>query len=228
MYEYGLPETARDAAERAATEFVHYLRELAASRRARPADDLITDLVSVRDADGASLSSDELVATAALLLMAGHEATVNVIGNGVLALLRHPTQWRRLVADPSLAGTAVEELIRYDSPLQLFERTAVTDVTVAGWEIPAGGKIGALLGSAARDQSVFDSPDTVDIGRTPNQHLGFGAGIHYCVGAPLARMEVSIALVALTSRLPALRLAGEPTRRPEFVIRGLRDLPVTV
>lgn len=223
MYEYGLPEQARAEAERAATEFVTYLRSLAAD----PApDSLVSDLVSVR-AEGDRLSQDELVATAVLLLMAGHEATVNVIGNGVLALLRNRSQWQRLVDDPALIPTAVEELIRYDAPLQLFERTATAEVTIAGYPVKPGEKIAALLGAAARDPLAFDRPDTLDVGRNPNPHLGFGAGIHYCVGAPLARVEITAALTALVTRMPGLDLAGEPERRPEFVIRGLRKLPVS-
>jgi len=217
MYEYGLPADGQDAAERAAGEFVAYLRELAE----RPlGDDLISDLRR------GGLTPDELVATAVLLLMAGHEATVNVIGNGVSALLTHREQWQRLVGDPGLLDPCVEELIRFDSPLQLFERTATTDVEIAGFRVAEGEKIGALLGAAARDPAVFDEPDRLDIGRTPNAHLGFGMGIHYCVGAPLARVEIAAALSALTTRLPGLRLAHPPRRRPEFVIRGLQDLRV--
>jgi cytochrome P450 len=223
MYEYNLPEPQRVAAERAAAEFVAYLRDLSA---APAAGSLISDLVTVRDSDD-RLNQDELVATAVLLLMAGHEATVNVIGNGVLALLRDRDQWQRLVDDPSLVPTAVEEMIRYDAPLQLFERTATADVTIAGFSLRAGEKIAALLGAAARDPEVFDRPDVFDVGRDPNPHLGFGAGIHYCVGAPLARVEVTAALTALVRRMPALELAGEPERRPEFVIRGLRTLAVS-
>jgi cytochrome P450 len=226
MYEYGLPPDRAAAAERAAGEFVAYLRDLAARRAAEPGDDLITDLVAVRDG-GDRLTDDELVGTAVLLLMAGHEATVNVIGNGVLALLRHRSQWDRLVATPDLVPLAVEELIRFDAPLQLFERTATVDTTVAGHPVRAGEKVAALLGAAARDPAVFGDPDRLDIARTPNPHLGFGAGIHYCVGAPLARVEIAAALDALVTRLPNLRLAAEPERRPEFVIRGLRTLSVT-
>ncbi|GAA3805988.1 cytochrome P450 [Amycolatopsis tucumanensis] len=222
MYEYGLPEEGRVAAERAATEFVEFLRELAERRRREPGEDLITDLLR------AELTEDEVVATAVLLLMAGHEATVNVIGNGVWALLRHPDQWQRLVDDPGLMPAAVEELIRFDSPLQLFERTATEDVEIAGFRVAKGEKIAALLGAAARDPEVFAEPDTLDVARSDGTHLGFGAGIHYCIGAPLARIEIAAALVALTKRLPGLRLAGEPERRPEFVIRGLKNLPVTV
>ncbi|MEV4311381.1 cytochrome P450 [Actinocrispum sp. NPDC049592] len=222
MYEYGLPADMRAKAEEAASEFVAYLRELAAD----PApDSLISDLVSVRDA-GDRLSQDELVATSVLLLMAGHEATVNVIGNGVLALMRNRSQWQRLVDDPALLPTAVEELIRYDAPLQLFERTATAEVTIGGVTLQPGDKIAALLGAAARDPEVFVRPDVLDVGRNPNPHIGFGAGIHYCVGAPLARVEISAALGALITRLPNLHLAAEPERRPEFVIRGLRYLTV--
>ncbi|GAA2819344.1 cytochrome P450 [Saccharopolyspora taberi] len=222
MYEPGLPAERRAEAETAAAEFAGYLRELADERRSQPRDDMVSDLVAAEQ-----LSPDEVVGTAVLLLMAGHEASVNLVGNGVLALLRHPDQWRRLLADPGLIPTAVDELIRFDSPLQLFERTAVEDVVVAGHPVAAGTKIAALLGAAARDPLVFDAPDSLDVGRSPNPHLGFGAGIHYCLGAPLARLEAAAALDALVRRAPGLRLAGEPLRRPEFVIRGLRTLPVS-
>ena len=221
MYEYGLPPEGRAAAEEAATEFAGYLADVAESRRRKPGDDLVSDLLQ------AELSGDEVVATAVLLLMAGHEATVNVIGNGVWALLRHPDQWQRLLAEPALVEPAVEELIRYDSPLQLFERTATEDIEIAGFRVREGEKIAALLGAAARDPRVFDRPDTLDIGRSPNPHIGFGAGIHYCVGAPLARIEIAAALRALVTRTPGLHLTAEPERRPEFVIRGLRTLPVS-
>ncbi|HEU5473213.1 MAG TPA: cytochrome P450 [Actinophytocola sp.] len=225
MYEYGRAPELAAAAERAAAEFVGYLRELAARRAEDPGDDLVTDLVTVRDG-GEALTGDELVGTAVLLLMAGHEATVNVVGNGMFALLTHHDQWERLVADPGLVPLAVEELIRFDAPLQLFERTATADTTVAGTVVPAGTKVAALLGAAARDPEVFADPDVLDVGRTPNPHLGFGAGIHYCVGAPLARVEIAAALTALITRLPDLRLAAEPRRRSEFVIRGLHELRV--
>ncbi|GLZ32598.1 cytochrome P450 [Lentzea sp. NBRC 105346] len=227
MYEYGLPDDRRALAERAATEFVAYLRDLIALRRKNPGDDLVSDLVAVTDTDGARLTEDELVATAVLLLMAGHEATVNVIGNGVLALLRNRSQWELLLSDPSLMSSAVEELIRFDSPLQLFQRTATAPVEIAGFTVEPGQKIAALLGAAARDPLVFEAPDTLDITRSPNPHLGFGAGIHYCLGAPLARIEVEAALSALTRKLPGAVLAAEPRRRAEFVIRGLHELPLS-
>ena len=226
MYEYGLPEDRQAAAERAAGEFVAYLRGVVADRRVRPRDDdLVTDLVQAADA-GERLTEDEVVGTCVLLLMAGHEATVNVVGNGVVALLRHPDEWRRVVADASLVPAAAEEMIRHDAPLQLFERTATRDVEVAGTVIPEGQKVAALLGAANRDPAVFEDPDRFDAGRERNPHLGFGAGIHFCLGAPLARIEVQSVLGALRRRLPGLELAGEPVRRPEFVIRGFSTLPV--
>lgn len=227
MYEYGLPRERAIAAERAAGEFVDHLRGLASARTCGPGADLISDLVAERDGSD-RLTDDELVGTAVLLLMAGHEATVNVIGNGVRALLLHRDQWERLIASPELLPTAVEELIRFDSPLQLFERTATAATSVAGHALVPGDRIAALLGAAARDPAVYDEPDRLDIGRSPNPHLGFGAGIHYCVGAPLARVEIAAALEALVTRLPDLRPAARPERRQEFVIRGLRTLPVTV
>ena len=160
--------------------------------------------------------------------MAGHEATVNVIGNGVHARLRHPDQWRRLVVDPGLVGTAVEELIRFDAPLQLCERTAVADTTVAGYRVPAGGRIGTLLGAAGRDPAVFgEHADRLDVGRSPNPHLGFGAGVHYCLGAPLARLEIAEVLRALVRLLPDAAPAGNPVRRPRFVMRGWSELLLT-
>ena len=221
MYEPAVDEGRRTAAERASAEFVAVLRELTAHRRSHPGDDLVSDLLT------ADIEPDELVGTAALLLMAGHEATVNAIGNGVLALLRHPDQWRRLRADPGLDAAAVEELLRYDPPLQLFERTAVIDTEVAGFPVPAGTKIAALLGAAAHDPQVFDRPAELDVGRRRNPHLGFGVGVHYCLGAPLARLEIAATLDALRARLPDLTLSAEPARRPDFVMRGLRELRVT-
>lgn len=221
MYEYGLPDDKRTEAEQAAEAFAGYLRELVDHRTADPGDDLLSHLA------GSDLTGDEVVATAVLLLMAGHEATVNVIGNGVRALLEHRDQWDLLVADPTLAASATEELIRFDSPLQLFERTATEDVEIAGHPVPRGSKIAALLGAAARDPEVFDEPDILDITREKNPHLGFGGGVHYCLGAPLARIEIAAALDALVTQLPTLRCTREPTRRDEFVIRGLRTFPVT-
>ena len=228
MYEYAVSPAQRQAAERASAEFVEYLRGLVALRRRTPTDDLVSSLVAVSESDGSRLSEDELVTTCTLLLNAGHEASVNVVGNGVLALLRHPAELARLRSDPGLVPTAVEEMIRYDAPLQLFERTAVRDAEIGGVTVPSGQKIAALLGSANRDPAAFADPDRFDVGRSDNPHIGFGAGIHYCLGAPLARVELQVSLATLLRRFPRLALAGDPVRRPEFVSRGLRTLPVTV
>ena len=228
MYEYDVPPAVRVAAEAAAGEYVAYVRSLIALRRRSPGPDILSDLIALRDTDGSRLSEDELVATAVLLQMAGHEASVNVVGNGVLALLSHPAELARLRADRSLLPAAVDELIRFDSPLQLFERTAREPVTISGVTVSEGAKIAALLGSANRDPAVFASPDDLDVGRDPNPHLGFGAGLHYCLGAPLARVELQVSLGVLLDRFPSWSLAGDPARRPEFVLRGLSSLPVTL
>jgi hypothetical protein len=231
MYEYGRTTALEDAAERAADQFVTYLRGLAATRRRAPGEDLLSHLVTVRDDSvvevGAPvLTEDELVTTCILLLNAGHEATVNVSGNGLLALLEHPDQLQRLRADPGLLPTAVEELMRFDSPLQLFERTATADVEVGGVTVREGEKIAALLGAANRDPAVFADPDRLDVGRTDNPHVTFGAGVHFCIGAPLARVELQASFGALLERTSRLELGAPARRRPEFVIRGLSELPV--
>lgn len=227
MYEYGLSPALQARAESSAAAFVAYLRELVAERRRQPREyDLVSDLVAA--ADGADrLSVDEIVGTCVLLLMAGHEATVNVVGNGMLAMLTHRDQWERVLADPALVVPATEEMLRFDSSLQLFERTATRDVEIAGVRIEEGARIAALLGAANRDPAVFPDADRFDVARTPNPHLAFGAGIHFCLGAPLARVEVQAVLAALRRRLPGLALASRPVRRPEFVIRGLAGLEVT-
>jgi cytochrome P450 len=228
MYEYGRTTQVEDDAERSAAEFVAYLRALAADRRAAPAEDLLSHLVTMRDAEGDRLTEDELVTTCILLLNAGHEATVNVTGNGLLALLEHPDQLRRLREDPGLLPTAIEELMRFDSPLQLFERTATEDVAIGGVTVAAGAKIAALLGSANRDPAVFADADAFDVGRADNPHITFGAGVHFCIGAPLARVELQASFSALLRRTSVLELGGPAVRRPEFVIRGLRELPLVL
>jgi len=226
LYEPAPPVDRRRAAETAATEYVGYVRGLIDYRRRHPGEDLLSDLIATRDADGSRLSEDELVATAVLLQMAGHEASVNVVGNGTYALLSHPAERARLTAD--LVPGAVEELIRYDSPLQLFERTATEPVRIGSVTVEPGQKIAALLGAANRDPAVFADPDRLDLARWPNPHLGFGAGIHFCLGAPLARVELQASLATLLTDLPGLALAGEPTRHPTFTHRGFATLPVTV
>ncbi|HEY3737869.1 MAG TPA: cytochrome P450 [Jatrophihabitans sp.] len=229
MYEYDVSAEQKAAAETASFDFVEYLRGLVAERRLQPADDLLSSLLAETDADGGKLTEDELITTCTLVLNAGHEATVNVVGNGVTALLGHQRQYDALdVADARAVESAVEELIRYDAPLQLFERTATEDVEIGDITVRAGQKVGALLGAANRDAAIFTDPDGFDLRRAENPHLGFGAGIHFCVGAPLARVELQTSLTTLRSRFPRLQLAAEPQRRPEFVIRGVTALPVTL
>jgi cytochrome P450 len=226
LYEPSPPVERRRAAEAAAAEYVGYVRGLVDYRRRHPGEDLLSDLIATRDADGSRLSEDELVATAVLLQMAGHEASVNVVGNGTYALLTHPEERARLT--PELVPAAVEELIRYDSPLQLFERTATGPVRIGAVTVEPGQKIAALLGAANRDPAVFADPGTLDVGRADNPHISFGAGVHFCIGAPLARVELQASFGALLGRTSALELGAPARRRPEFVIRGLQELPVVL
>jgi cytochrome P450 len=225
MYEYGRTPEAEERAVTAAVEFAAYMRALADERRARPREDLVSHLAAEEQA-GERLTGDELVASAILLLNAGHEASVNGFGNGMVALMDHPDDLARLRTEPGLVEPAVEELLRFDSPLQLFERTAKEDVVVGGVTVEAGTRIAALLGSANRDPAAFPEPDRLDIARRPNQHLSFGAGLHHCLGAPLARMELQTALPTLLGRFPSLEPAGKPVRRPTFVLRGYSSVPV--
>ncbi|WP_221323732.1 cytochrome P450 [Actinoplanes sp. L3-i22] len=221
MYEVSRTESDEEAAIAACREFADYLSHLAALRRAAPQDDLISHLVE------SPLSGAELVASAILLLNAGHEASVNALGGGLVALMRHPDQWRRLVTDRGLVPVAIEEFLRYDPPLHLFARTAAADVVVGGVTVPAGAEVAALLGAANRDPRVFAEPDMFDVGRDPNPHLGFGAGLHFCLGAPLARLEMRAALAALVDRWPRLTLAAEPVQRPTFVLRAFHEVRLT-
>ncbi|MEU4237180.1 cytochrome P450 [Actinoplanes sp. NPDC026619] len=221
MYEVSRTPEAEQAALAACREFADYLRVLAAARAKNPQNDLISHLVAERE-----LSGDELVASAILLLNAGHEASVNALGGGVVALLRHPAQLARLRVERELVPAAIEEMIRYDPPLHLFVRTAAAPVTIAGVTIGEGGEIAALLGAANRDPAVFAEPDTFDVGRDPNPHLGFGAGLHFCLGAPLARIELQAGLSALLDHAPALALTAEPVHRPTFVLRAFTAVRV--
>lgn len=215
------------AADRAAEELTRYLEGLVALRRRDPGDDILSALISAEE-DGDQLSHDELVATAMLLLIAGHETTANLLGNGVLALLRHPEQWHRLRQEPGLDRSAVEELMRYDGPIQMAERIPLDDVQIAGTSIPKGRIAVLCLAAANRDPEVFHDPDRLDIGRESNPHVGFGGGAHYCVGAALARMEARIALRAIAERWPNLTVATHRLEwRPSFTIRGLRALPLS-
>jgi unspecific monooxygenase len=215
MYEPAPSAAVVDAAVTAAADFAALVRDLADARRAAPADDLISDLVATE------LSPDEVVASTVLLLNAGHEASVNVFGNGLVALLERGL---RPADDVELT---VEEMLRFDSALQLFERTATAPVTIGDVVVEPGQKVAALLGSANRDPEVFADADTVDVRRDPNPHLAFGVGVHFCLGAPLARMELAESLAALFSTYPDLRLAGAPESRGTFVLRGFRTVPVS-
>jgi cytochrome P450 len=209
--------------------FLRYIRKLVRIRRADPQDDLVSALVGVREA-GDQLSEDELLAMVSLLLIAGHETTVNLIGNGMLALMKHPDQMERLRNEPALIKPAVEELLRFDGPLETAtERYAREDVTMAGVTIPRGEMVFAVLASANRDEQQFDHADTLDLAREPNRHLAFGQGVHFCLGAPLARLEGQIAINSLLRRIPDLRIAVPPQnlrRRPGLVLHGLKSLPV--
>jgi cytochrome P450 len=211
----------------AIAELSAYLREVIEDRRKTPRADLISDLVRVQDA-GDRLTMDELLGTCRLILTAGHETTVNLIGNGVLALLQNPDARAALAGDPGLLPGGVEELLRYDSPVQITQRFAMEDTHVGDHAVARGDIVILLLGGANRDPEVFDAPAKVDV-RRPNAHahLSFGTGIHYCLGAPLARLEGEIAIGALLRRFPRLALAGAPLGwRSHMVLRGLNTLPV--
>jgi cytochrome P450 len=207
--------------------FLRYIRKLVKARRSSPRDDLVTALVQAEE-DGARLDEDELVSMVFLLLIAGHETTVNLIGNGMLALLRHPDQMQRLRDEPGLIKQAVEELLRFEGPLATAtERYAREDVEIAGTRIGRGELVYAVLASANRDERQFSEPDRLDLSREPNRHLAFGLGVHYCLGAPLARLEGQIAIGALVRRMPGLRIARRSLRwRRGLVLRGLESLPV--
>jgi cytochrome P450 len=209
--------------------FTDYLRAMFEEKRRNPKDDLISGLVRAEEA-GDKLSEDELLAMVFLLLVAGHETTVNLIGNGMLALLQHPDQLQKLKDDPSLIKPAIEELLRYDGPVETStERFARKDIAIGGTVIPKGEMVMVVIASADHDPERFANPDELDITRADNKHLAFGKGIHFCLGAPLARMEGQIAIGTLLRRMPNLRLADSPeslTWRPGMVLRGLEGLPV--
>ncbi len=226
MYELGAETEVQQAAEDAAGAFMEYAAELVAKRRADPDDRLLSRLATVTE-DGVGLSDHEIVCTLISLLNAGHEATVNTLGNGVRALLRHPDEWASLVSGRVSAAVAVEELIRWDAPLQLFSRFVLEEgVVLGGQPLPVGAVVAVLLGSANRDPRRFPNPDHFDLGRGDPAHVGFGGGIHFCVGAPLARLELEVALAALARVTPRLTVASEPRYQPTFVLRGFDELQV--
>jgi cytochrome P450 len=218
MYEVEPTAAVTAAAVAAARDFAEMVRELSRRRAVEPAGDLVSDLVAARE-QGERLTEDEVVASAVLLLNAGHEASVNVFGNGLVALLRHGDR-----PTPDQVPACVEEMLRFDSALQLFGRTATERVAVGGVVLEPGQRIAALLGAANRDPAVFEDADRFLVDRTPNPHLAFGAGVHFCLGAPLARMELVESLGLLLRRMPDLHLVGDPEPRGTFVLRGYHSV----
>jgi cytochrome P450 len=225
LYELNPTPDYERRAVAASVEFTGYLRELSRERRRTPQDDLISRLAMVLD-EGDRLTEDELIGTCVLLLNAGHEATVNATGNGWWALFRNPDQLERLRADHSLIPRAVEELLRFDTPLQMFERWVLEHVEILGQRIPRGSELGLLFGSANHDPEVFAEPSRLDVGRDPNPHVTFGAGIHFCLGAPLARVELETSFRTILENIPRLELVEEPRWKPGYIIRGLESLLV--
>ena len=213
--------------DQARSELRAYLSALLEFRRKSPGDDLLSGLAAV-DADGDRISSGEVLSLAVLLLVAGHETTVNLIGNGMLALLRAPDQLALLRRSPELVGGAVDELLRFDGPVQITQRIATEDMEVVGCQVRRGDEILLVLGAANRDAAVFAEPDRLDVTRDARRHVGFGGGIHQCLGAVLARMEAQIAVAALLERFGRIELAGAPVRRPTFTLRGLESLPIAL
>ena len=215
-----------ERAQRGAGAMAALFRALIAERRTAPGEDLLSLLIAARDADDA-LSEDELVATAMLLLFAGHETTTNLLSNGTHALVAHADQKARLLAEPALAGTAVEELLRYDGPSNSMSRVVRVAHEIGGRQLAAGDRVFAMINAANRDGEQFTEPDRLDIARQPNRHLTFGQGIHFCLGAQLARLEARVALPALLVRFPDLAFADAPPQwHDSLVARGMRAFPV--
>ncbi len=212
---------------RAAEELFAYFETIVEARRREPRDDILSVLLAAEE-EGDRLTREELLSTMLLILVAGNETTRNLIGNGMLALLRQPDQLQRLRDTPGLLGPAVDELLRYDSPVQLDGRVVREDLEMGGKRLRAGEKVIALLGAANRDPAAFENPDTLDIGREKKSHLSFGRGIHHCLGASLALMEARIAFRGLLDRFPTIRLAAEPRYRDGIVLRGVESLWIEV
>jgi cytochrome P450 len=223
----GVPAEVANERQQAGTWLRDYFHGLIDKRRSRPGEDLLSGLIAVEES-GDQLTEDEIVSTCNLLLIAGHETTVNLIGNAILAMLRNTGQWAALGADPDRAPAIVEETLRYDPPVQLVGRIALADMVIGGIEVPAGDVMMLLLAGANRDPAEFDRPDVFDPDRKGMRHLGFGRGAHYCLGAPLARLEAGVALSAVTGRFPNARLDGEPQYKTNVTLRGLSQLMVAV
>jgi cytochrome P450 len=224
MYQFGVTREVEEDAVAATREFVAFLRGYVEQRRGARTDDLISQLIGA-EAEAGRLSEDELIATCILILNAGHEATVHGLGNGVKALLEARIDPGEVFATPAAAGALVDELLRFDAPLHLFTRYALEDMEYDGVALKQGDKIGLLLGAANRDPERFANPDVIDASRSSNPHVAFGGGIHFCIGAPLARLEMEVALPILFKRLPKLALAQRPAYRDSYHFHGLNALP---
>lgn len=223
----GEPPDGIEERMRAGRWLREYLRGLVDERRSRPGEDLMSGLIAVEES-GDQLTEDEIVATCSLLLIAGHETTVNLIANAVLAMLRNPGQWAALGADADRAAAVIEETLRYDPPVQLVGRIAADDMAIGEVKVVKGDTMMLLLAAAQRDPAEFERPDVFDPDRKPFRHLGFGRGPHFCLGAPLARLEASVALSAVTARFPNAWLLGEPEYKPNVTLRGLSTMAVAV
>lgn len=220
-------EVMETLAAKCAQEFMSYLQQLIPHKRANPTDDLMSAMITVHDTEPHRLSESELINNCILLLNAGHEAVVNVVGNGMFALLNYRDQWEKLKANPSLIPTAVEEMMRFDTPLQFFERFTLMDISYKGFHWKRGTGLCLYYASANHDPEVFENPEMFDITRHPNPHMAFGLGLHYCIGAPLARVELQTSLQTLIQRLPDLHLVGDsPEYYPKNVFRYLKSLKV--
>jgi cytochrome P450 len=223
----GEPAAGMEERWRAGQWLREYLHDLIGQRRAHPGDDLMSRLVAVEES-GDQLTEGEIVSTCNLLLIAGHETTVNLIANAILAMLRHPTQWAALGADADRASAVIEETLRYDPPVQLVARIATDDMSIGDTRIAKGDSMLLLLAAAQHDPAEFERPEAFDPDRNAFRHLAFGKGLHYCLGAPLARLEAAVALSAVTARFPEARLDGEPTYKPNVTLRGMSSLAVAV
>ena len=226
MFELNPTPDAQRRATDASAAFEAYLRGIARERRRTPGADLISQLGAVLETDGDRLTEDELIGTAVLLLNAGHEASVNGAANSWWALFRHPDALARLRSGPGLVPTAIEELLRFDTPAPMFERWVLEDIELHGVTIPRGQELALQFAAANRDPAAFDRPDELVLDRSLNRYLSFGAGIHYCLGAPLAKLEFEILFAAILDRMPRLQVTEEPAWKPRFVLRGLESLRV--